>query len=819
MGKDRNILRFLSPSRSLNEGLLTGNSDCVLLSTGGANVDEFYFSTRFLKNKFVFSSFCDVSYSLEQIKENLLLKNYEVCENIFNKNLGLSNFNLTKFSANKFCKIFLKTDVVSSVYDYFRTLNLNSGEVQVGFCDRNGQVLRSHFVSRENNLTCFKIQGFKNRRVDIEFGFLTNKQCRVFVYNDFIFFIDDFFSNKVLRKKCFFESLSLNNKSFIVKNKRLGLNFSKSFCLFHKLKSSLDEMEFNLYEKFFETEVLNQEIFLKGKSLFGLVARVICNEGEISLTKNSIVCTCAKSVEIFLQPFFDGNLRQTFLNLSKSLSYDLFFKKHFEKHLQLMNSTSLSLSYKKDLTVEEELLNVKKGIISPSLIQKLYDFGKFIFICVSGDLTVLSKNLFQNNFGLFDYFFEFPRLASFSFNSNLFKLLDFNFQNILNNTQNFHLVGKKLFNSRGLFVPPICADNGLPIFFDEKNLLNINTGAVLCVLLFQYYLHSSSITFLKSAFSFFEGVGYFYLDFFNEQQLTNVFSSPFSISPLNTSLNTGKRIATNCVIDFNCAKMVFDILIKSCSLLGLSSSIWEEASSKLPSVEVDENGSIKEYNCNSFLSNYNSPYVSFLFPYNIGLKSANFKRDYESLVQSTVKFRYINAFGNFDGGNLIDIASTLFSCGEGNDGFKILSCLIKNFLNDNLIFSQNSLFLQGVGSKNFASQSVDKNVACCALIQNMFFTSSGNNIFFFNSFPNICHKGFLYGLKPNSFLTVNLDFNLRKRLFVVKIFSSQSTSLNIFLPSSTRKVKGKVGKVWLDEMALKGVIINQNKTLKFKFFF
>ena len=755
MGKERLELKFLSSAKSFDDALLTGNGQTIILSTGGASSDNIRIIDSRIDCEYLESDIPNVSFIKNDIITQIQNKNYSFCENALSDSLLKNGYKIEKKNCNKFCDLLLKTGVVSSVSNYYRKLSMNSGEIETGFRDREGEVLRSYFVSRESGLICIKLQGLNGKNLEVEFSLKSNKKDNIFFKKDFIYFIENYFESKTdSRLQNIINTFKGGNGTKFIKNGIKNLNYKKNDLDFNylyifrkndritrKIKKDDENLKGGILKKFLKisktienvTKYFNsfrtlytykikkdfckkkkvncsdffKNIILKKnkekesencyKNFFGLMAKVLCFGGEMDKSEDSIFISQTSHIEIFLFPFFNGDICEGQKILNSNISYESLFKKHSLKHNSLMNTTSFNFFCKEKEYIEEELLDIKKGIVSLSLIEKLYNYGKFLFICSSNSLDFFSKNIFQNNFGEFDNFFETPRLVNFLFKSNLSTEIVYLFEKIIKNLPTYEILAKNLFDCNGCFVPPFQSKNGKPTFLNSSNLLNINTGAMFCILFYQYFLQTNDFEFLKKAYRFFVSVGEFYLSFFEKQKLTKVFVSPFSISPLSVCKNTGKKIASNCVIDFNCARQIFEILAVVSNIFNEDSLKWEDAFESVPNVEVDKNGVLKEYNCNSFVSNEESPYVAYLFPYNIGVKPNSYKKDFESLVSNSVKYRYLNSFGNLDGGNLIDGALSLFTCGEGVDGFKILFCLIKNFLGRNLLFYQNDVFNMGVG--------------------------------------------------------------------------------------------------------------------------
>lgn len=694
-----------------------------------------------------------------KVVELLCEKKYEQAENFLTEKMEKSGFSCNKMTTLGVVDIFIDHQNLGLVSNYARSLDLESGEVKVNFFVSDGMIERRVFVDKNTDTLCVRIDSTKDRLLELEIGFLD---------------IDENKKGKIDVENNY---IYYNNDNFDVK--------------------------------------------------FGAVGKIV-TDGEIEKTSDSCVISDTHCVYFFVKTFLidDENSLQKALKVLDKIEFEKAFLATSNYVKEKMNLTNIDFFDRNENKIENQLIDAKQGKISGNLVEKMYYYGKYLFL--SGFDGKFSSGLFyENNIeNLINNHIVLSRMVGFSFQCGLFDNVKVILENFCKKQKQYNFLAKILFGCDGIFVPANeDIFSGLPSDQSCCNLLDKNIGSEISLIINCYVKQSNDIEFLKDyGYDFIEGVGNFYLSFFRLNTLSHSFDSPFGVSSNAKCENTGRCIASNCTSDFVCAKVVFYLLAKLCILVGKEQDIskWEDALSKIPDVEVDNHGVIKEYNSNLFLGSNRSPYISYLFPYNVGFKPIATKKDYETLVTNTIKYKYISALGYMGSAELVDLALALFTCGEGEDGGEILNSILTAFLSPNLVVAEYDKECLGFGDgiSKFGNLTIDKNICLCKCLQNMFALGSNNNICLFDTLPKYSKRMRVTGLRLSCDIVINVDVNLKKQIAKIRIKSEREQTINLFLPRGVKRVKGKaLPEIDFVQNALCGVVLQKNKYKKIKIFY
>jgi len=786
MKNDNYILKFKTSGKSPRSAVPTGNGKIGLLVFGGAQKERIVVNASGLVWKGHTGVLPDVSDKVKMVKKKMQTGNYREAETVLTDALFAKNYKPEPCFPLPLCDFILNNCVSSDVDEYSRTVNMQTSEVEVSFKDKDGRLVRDIFVDKNSDVICYKISGTNGKKVNLDFTItlhdkMYNRQANLETFN-----VDIPYETHT-------------DKDFVVFTARNDDGFD-----------------------------------------FGCVAKVLSPSGNMQRFDDKIEMKCADKVVIFAKTFFKKNKDEEVQKIMDELSllktpYEKLMRENAIQFGKRMTTTEFDLDNDEEKTVEEELLDCKSGKINRNFFVKLYNYGRYLFEISSANLNTFSCGVLNGDYKAYqsttNNFLQLSRLYNFSFKSSPSEKMKDVFNRFFDNLDDYKKNSTRLFGCRGIFIPSIEApESGLFGNITPDVLLNFNVASQVSSMIFKYYLVTGDVDFIREkGFELIEQAGIFYEDFLKENKNTKMLESPFGISPYSSPLNFlnsangDLHICSNCLIDFASAKMVFTILSQLCVVLNKEESEiekWENLYAKIPDVEVDKSGLIKEYNSNIFETDNSSPHISHLFPYNIGIKPSKTKREFETLVANTIKCRFVNALGEFSSDQLVDMALSLSTCGSSSDAFEVLKTTIKNFISANLIFNTDDISNMGVGRpSHFSSLNLDKNTCLCACVQNMFLNSSKNNIYLFQNLPQEFKKGFFRGLTLDYQVTCDLEFNLKRGVLKLRLKSPRNTTVNLFLPRGFRKVKGTDVLTDKQNMVLNGLSLPANKFVKLKIIF
>ena len=124
-------------------------------------------------------------------------------------------------------------------------------------------------------------------------------------------------------------------------------------------------------------------------SLYGVCARIFCADGKMEADRNSLLVSDAKEVLVLLKVFAGEDAAKkdcVIENILRELDrlpadYEALLKEHRPLHEKWYQSADLSLEYSGEYHSNEELLlDAYQGKQSLELIEKLWRYGRYLFI-------------------------------------------------------------------------------------------------------------------------------------------------------------------------------------------------------------------------------------------------------------------------------------------------------------------------------------------------------------------------------------------------------------------------------------------------------
>ena len=783
---NRNVLKFITPSKEAwKDGLITGNGEVGLNVYGGPGREVMLVNNAGLFWKGYTGVLPDVSDKVKTLIKNLSESKYRDAENTLSNALKAKNYKAELAYPLPLCDFVLKQNLLSSYTDYVRQINLETAEVSSEFKVKNVKFNREVFVAN-NNLIFYNIyaSGMKNL-----------------------------------------------SGSFTIAQHDLIDSFDANSC---------EGVEVDLkYEVKTDKDMLIYTCRNEDGTDFGCVARLFCYGGALTKDANTFYFKNADRLFIVAKTFVMGQKEKEVENIKEEFStfktpYDKMLKDTSSVRSKQFKKTEINLNSKVFENVNSEILssNSSNGALV-SLIEDLYNYGKHLYLCFGSKFN-LPCGAFNGSFKAFESttsnFLQLERLVNFSFKAGLSSQIKETLERFYDNLDDYKKNATRLFGCKGIYIPSVeSPESGLPGGVSPSVIMNYNVGAYVASLIYKYYISTLDTEFMEQkGFELVEEVGLFYEDFLKENKTSHVFETQFGYSPFSTPLNIGisdgVSIANNCVADFACAKYVFSVLYELCLSLNKTDKEmekWQKLIDKIPDAEVDKDGILKEYNGKTFETNNASPFIPHLFPYNIGFKTIENRRDFDELIANTVKTRFVNSFGKFTSSELCDMATALATCGDGVNAFEILLQIVKNYLRSNMLVGSYDYMGAGIGVyKNFDVLNLDKNLSICNAMQNLFVNSSKNNIYLFKTLPKILQKGNVKNLMLDNNIRFDMEFNNKRGILKVVLKSPKNMSVKFYLPQGFKKVKG-VDATLVDNQygCLNNLSLPENKAVTLKIYY
>ena len=265
----------------------------------------------------------------------------------------------------------------------------------------------------------------------------------------------------------------------------------------------------------------------------------------------------------------------------------------------------------------EELLNEQhsEGELSPMLMEKLYDMGRFFLITDTGDDP---PSLFQHNIN--------TNLQVCSGNmTGLPEMMDVYFRFYEDKFDDFRLNAKRFYGARGVLGNIHCDYNSGKFY--QFSIVYPHYCWTACLgwiynEFWGHYLVSGDKEFLRDrVVPGLKEIALFYEDYLSDEDENGKVLFYPSYSPEDPSMNDYHvpfpkdvyAMNVNSLMDVMVCREVLDNLMEACEILGLDEPDlpkWKELRSKLPDFLLDEDGAVKEWSFKYSGENYDHRHVS-----------------------------------------------------------------------------------------------------------------------------------------------------------------------------------------------------------------
>ena len=776
--KVKNVLKFINPADTFHPwdtALPLGNGFVGALVQGGARYERIMFSSIESLWKGEVGVLPDVSDKLKEVRKLVDAKNQILSGKTFEKLLQQKKYEPAKACPFPIADLIIKQTLGNKpVGNYQRLINMENGECSVCFLDNGTKIERSMFVSM--------------------------------------------FDNKIVYEIAKSGSNNLNVELYFCEHDLRTLNFNEQKC--HGFKNSKFEIENNLMHFYVEDNGVSS----------GVVARIIVdNKASINVREEDFPKMEISNAEriLIIAEVYNNKisskaydfLKANLMSL-KNISYEKLYKDHIIEYQKLWNKSDFSVSDEKEDCIENLILNYKNG--GSLIYEKLFKLSRYLMItgCPSGQYPMLTTGLwsyhYNNNNAMPDFACVVPALYEASLNLNmpnkLLGLIDY----LEKYQDDFKKNAVRLYKSKGYMIPnSLNFDAGIPNSIEAENLSTVVSGAVIGNLIYQYFLRTKDLKFLKTrAIPFMKQLVDFYMHYFYYNEKNELCScpsfSPFGVSKYFENKKVGVYDSASC--DFVAVKHLVSNVIEACSnySVALPEMVeYQNFLNQLPSQKF-ENGVPLEYRTetNSDKSG------GFLHMYPVfGSEEVNL------LSNHTLVSVYLNAVLQKIGNGVFyqnSLSLGRYACmasilGQGSASINILRFMITNYMSKNLMFMQydtNNLNAV-VESENYFN--VSANQLFASAITKMLVNENNEYIILFGAKPTEWNLGKISGVVTTKNVVVDIEWDDKKGVAVVKAKAFKNAKINIKLPSNIKKIKNFCFDP--DEYTLKDLEIPSGKTV------
>ena len=560
----------------------------------------------------------------------------------------------------------IEMDSGGDVTDYMRSVDFQSGEVTVHWAGDGGVFERRMFVSRADGVAALLIEGSAEGSVD----------CRL----------------------------------------KLGPRQPGEELPERKRKSSSQRFESHI--KDVQTTAEGSTLTFRNgfsdtypgslRAVEG-VARVITKGGSKEAEEDTLVVSGADRVLVLvdIELIYDperSHLQQIKDSLGNiSEDYETLLQRHARIHGELFNRMRLDIGGEEhDLTTEKLLDKTSDEDLSRTLVEKVFDAGRYNIISSTGELPPNLQGVWAGTYS--------PSWASdFTHNGNvpsaIASMLMGNTPELMRAYTSYieflvpylEINAEHMFGARGVVLPSRSTTHGF------NNALAPNFAGGFWVagapwasrFFYDYYLYTGDRTFLaEHALPFMEKTATFFEDYLYEGPDGKYIFNPTQ-SPENTPANTRSQGSFNATMAVASVKELLRNLIAASRELGVNEEKiprWRKMLGKMPDYMISDEGVAKEWLTPKLEDRLSHRHSSQLYPVFYGMQKevardpelqAAFRRVIEIKLDRHYSRRSFMSFG------LVQLGQAATSLGESELAYRCLILLVNRYWLDNLASMHN----------------------------------------------------------------------------------------------------------------------------------
>ena len=543
---------------------------------------------------------------------------------------------------------------------------------------------------------------------------------------------------------------------------------------------------------------------------FGLVTRVY-SDGEIVSTNQSIEVSRAKDSLILIKAFSQEDEREKAENTAVAsvnacpCVYEQLFEENLELYGELYNKTDISLYAGEKFHSNEELLaDARYNECSAELVEKLWRFGRYLFISgvekdglpfplyglwPSGYARTWPQHVGNENVQMIHWHVAVGGLIDL-----IPSLIDFYYSKMNGFRQN----ARNLFGCRGIFVGAYLSPNNelatphVPVIIHF-----IGVAGWLCRHFYEYYLCTKDeelfaekiLPFMLETIQFYED--YIYLDEHGKIELYP------AVSPENTPHNfqnvecpTGiahpMPVTKNPTMEFAILKELLSNLIRISEThpeLQTRVGRWRDIRSRIPEYRINKDGAIAEWMSDENQDHYEHRHLSHVYPIFPGMEIE--EQGMLELVPAFEKATQLRKLGYMTGWSLAHMSAIYARLNKKEQAFQSINMLTKVCLLDNFFTLHNDYRDMGItttemGGETFAPVQLDALMGTVNAVQEMLLFVSATKI----KLLPACPKQFNSGSAKLCFYdgTIHMRWNIERKMCEVNVVAIRDTEFILELP-------------------------------------
>jgi len=536
---------------------------------------------------------------------------------------------------------------------------------------------------------------------------------------------------------------------------------------------------------------------------FGGVARIVAHGGLANVEDDWLQIKSADEAIILIKLYANENGAAAQERIQAELArtptvYEYLLGRHVPLHSELFLRARLDLeaSKQRKLTNDELLMQAYDGDVPASLIERMFDYGRYLLICssVPGGLPANLQGVWNGDYApAWDSDYHNDENIQMNYwqalPGNLAEATLPYFDYYESFLDDYRANAKAVYGCRGILAPISQSTHGL---IHPGPWVNWTAGAGwLAQLFYDYWLFTGDRQFLeKRAVPFMKEVALFYEDFLVEDKDGKLMFAP-SLSPENVpDIENGSLVTVNATMDVAVCKEVLTNLCAACEMLGIEQEgvqRWRVILAKLPAYEVNNSGAIREWLHPGLYDNYNHRHQSHIYPLFPGLEiTQEGDRNLFEAMRVAVEKRLTIGPASQTGWSLAHMANIYARLGDGNRALECLEIMARSCVGTNLFTYHNDWRAQGLtlywGHGRRPPFQIDANFGLAAAVLEMLVFSKPGMVKLLPALPAKWRRGNVEGIRCRAGIEIGMNWNMDKEEIKATLLSSTAQTVTIKFP-------------------------------------
>lgn len=744
--KNINVITMKYPSswhKSLwREGLVSGNGKIGANVYGGTKRESVLINHGALWTRTECNPLPDVSSSLTETRQAMDNGDFNTANWILTNALTANGYNNERDYPLPLAEFNMSFTGFTGFSDYLRAVNMETGEVSSQFREKDVWVKKDLFVSRKDDMIILRIQADKP-------------------------ILNTVFSLDAPKAS------DSSDKTYQYAKEHCRIETDSNIIIYKSLNTD--------------------------KKPYGAAIKIESADGDIKNSESRINVNCASDILIKIKVFVNCCPDKGTLKFENN-SYEYYLNRHIPLHSALYHSAELNLFENNNFSNEELMLNAYSGKSPNELIEKLWRYGRYLFISGSskdgfpfsmyglwcGDYkAVWSHNMANENIQMMYWHTNIGNLEELNK-----ALLEY----YISRLDSFKECAKKLYGCKGIFIPAGTTPN-MPLPCQLVPVIMNWTGAAgwLAQHYYKYYsytgdteyLHSVVLPFMKAAADFYEN-----FIVFDESGYIKIYPS---VSPENSPLNFIPKdnadmahpmtSAVNSTMDLAIIKELFTNLIELCvehNIYGEKIKIWENIVNSIPEYGVNKDGAIKEWQNNNFEDRYYHRHLSHIYPVFPGDEITT----NDEIISAFEKAVDLRDMGAQTGWSQAHMASIYARFNRGNDAMDCLNNLTRSCMQTNFFTLHNDWRRMDLSLEMDAAAPIqlDASMGYVNAVQEMILYSSKKLIKLLPALSDNIQHGKIMNWRFEGGI-IDMEWDIQKNEFKAELTATKTFDTAIELPA------------------------------------